>query len=79
MERDRGVELPHREVREGCLEEVAMKQRLALSQGACDGATWVKVTAGTNPQGVVIKESLRKVGAKSQMTWSTVEGPWILF
>lgn len=42
MERDRGAELPHREVREGFLEEVAMKQRLALSQGACDGATWVR-------------------------------------
>lgn len=42
MERDRGVELPHREFGEGFLEEVAMKQRRALSQGACDGATWVR-------------------------------------
>ena len=49
MERGGRVELSQREVREGLLEEVAGELRLAPSEGAWDGATWVKVRACTTP------------------------------
>lgn len=46
MERVGEVELPNMEVREGLLEEVAVKQRPAPREGACDGATWEKNDLG---------------------------------
>lgn len=43
MERHGRAALSQKEVREGFLEEVAGKQTSVPSEGAWDGATWVKV------------------------------------